>query len=69
MDEQDLIDLVHEWTLCLQYSEALAVCRKIANYAGLKVPKSYQEYRDILVWVDSNYPNAYLEATKASRQF
>ncbi|RUS93120.1 hypothetical protein DSM106972_097520 [Dulcicalothrix desertica PCC 7102] len=69
INEQTLINLVRDWTGCLQYQEALKVCCKIADYVGLQAPKTYQEYRDILVWVDSNYPNVYLEATKAARQF
>jgi hypothetical protein len=69
MDEQVLINLVRDWTRCLQYPEALAVCCKIANYAGIKEPETYQEYTDILVWVNSNYPNAYIEATKPAREF
>lgn len=69
MNDDILISLVKDYTKTITYQASFAVMCKIANYLHLPYPNDEKTYRDVLNYVATNHPSAYVEATKSCRDF
>lgn len=69
MSDVVLVELVKEWTKTLTYETSFSTITKIANHLQLPKPNDEKTYRDVLNYVATNYPSAYVEATKSCRDF
>lgn len=64
-----LVSLVNKWCRSLDYQSAFSAVCEVADYLGLSQPKDEKDYRVVLNYLATNHPNAYLEATKADKEF
>jgi hypothetical protein len=69
MSDVCLVALVKKWSICLDENSSFCAVCEIANHLGLVIPEDYNGVRRVLAYVDTHYPNAYIEATKANREF
>ena len=68
MKDTTLIALVQDWTKTLDYQSSFDVVSKIANYLNLSSIKDDKDCHSVLNYLNTNYPYAYIEATKLQRE-